>query len=317
MATGQPMIVFATQRYRPLAEAVIASTVDCLEAGERELRAFPDGERYQRVAAPVVGRDVAVVGGTASDEDTLELYDLACGLTMNGARSLTLLVPYFGYSTMERAVRAGEVVTAKTRARLLSSIPPADVGNRVVLLDLHVAGIPHYFEAGLTPVHLYAKELILAAARRLGGESFVFACTDAGRAKWVESLANDAGVRASFVFKRRLDGATTEVSAVSAQVEGARVVIYDDMIRSGSSLLNAAAAYRDAGATSIVAIATHGVFPGDAVGRLRASGLLERVVVTDSHPRVGEVAGTPPADGFLEVVSIGPLLGAFLAGAHN
>ncbi|MFN3491513.1 MAG: ribose-phosphate pyrophosphokinase, partial [Anaerolineales bacterium] len=91
----------------------------------------------------------------------------------------------FAYATMERAVRPGEVVTAKTRAALLSAIPPACSGNRIVLLDLHSEGIPHYFEGELTAIHVYGKPIIRALARRLGGDDFVLACTDAGRAKWV------------------------------------------------------------------------------------------------------------------------------------
>ena len=113
----------------------------------------------------------------------------------------------------------------------------------------------------------------------------MLACTDAGRAKWVESLANDLGVDAAFVYKRRTSGSETHVTGVSAQVAGKRVVIYDDMIRTGGSLINAAQAYRDAGAVAIDAIATHGLFPGDSLERIRATGLFGHVATTDSHPR--------------------------------
>jgi ribose-phosphate pyrophosphokinase len=208
-----------------------------------------------------------------------------------GARSLALVIPYFGYSTMERAVKAGEVVTAKTRARLFSAIPLADAGNRVFLVDLHAEGIPHYFEGGIRPVHVYAKPVIVDLARRFGGEDMVLACTDAGRAKWVESLANEMGVPASFVFKRRLDGSHTEVTAMSAAVSGKSVVIYDDMIRTGGSLIAAARAYKSAGAVKLTAIATHGVFPEDALERLRATGLFSAIACTDTHPRARELAG--------------------------
>src|SRR4029079_19591324 len=103
----------------------------------------------------------------------------------------------------------------------LSAIPPAAAGNRVFLVDLHAEGIPHYFEGGVRPVHVYAKSVVVEAARRLaGGDDIVLACTDAGRAKWVESLANEMGVPASFVFKRRLDGSHTEVTARSAAGSG-------------------------------------------------------------------------------------------------
>jgi ribose-phosphate pyrophosphokinase len=233
----------------------------------------------------------------------LEIYDLACALVKQGAQRLTLVMPYFSYATMERAVKTGEVVTAKTRARLFSAIPPASFGNRIVLLDLHSEGIPHYFEGSLTPVHLYAKEIVLRAARKLGGKRFVLASTDAGRAKWVQSLANDLGVDAAFVFKKRLDGSRTQLTAMSASVQGQPVVIYDDMIRTGGSLLNAARAYREAGASRLAVVTTHGLFPGDALKNLKVSGLLDAVVCTNSHPRSLALASK-----FLRVESVAPLL---------
>ncbi len=290
-------LVFSTEAYGALRAELCHR--GSFEPGEVERQRFPDGERYQRLLTDVEGRDVAVVGGTISDADTLELYDLACGVVECGARSLTLVLPYFGYSTMERAAKSGEVVTAKTRARLLSSIPVPGAGSRVLLLDLHSEGIPYYFEGGIRPLHLYAKPVVLRAVRQLGGSDFVVACTDAGRAKWVESLANDLGVLPSFVFKRRLDGARTEVTAVSAVVRDRAVVIYDDMIRTGSSLLKAAQAYKDAGATRISVVTTHGLFPGDALDRLKASGLVDLVICTDSHPRALELKSD-----FLRVESV-------------
>lgn len=301
-------LVFASSRYGYLAERLVAVTG--WPTGEVERRRFPDGECYQRVATEVADRDVVIVGGTVDEDATLEIYDLASTIVAGGAYRLTLVVPYYGYSTMERAVRPGEVVTAKTRARMLSSIPEASRGNRVMLLDLHVGTIAHYFEGAIRTVHLYGKGIVTAAARRLAGDDFVLACTDAGRAKWVESLANDLGVPAAFVYKRRLDGDTTEVTGVSAEVRGKRVVIYDDMIRTGGSLMNAARAYRDAGAVAIDAVATHGLFPGDSLARLRASGLFGRVVVTDSHPRAVELASD-----FLEVETVAPLVAERLTSA--
>ncbi len=294
-------IVFATSSYAYLGDRIAATAA--WPRGEVERTTFPDGERYQRIATEVADRDVVLVGGTITDDDTLELYDLASTIVFQGAYRLTLVIPYFGYSTMERAVRAGEAVVAKTRARLLSSIPAASRGNQLFLLDLHVSSIAYYFEGALRPVHIYGKSIVMSAARRLGSDDFVLACTDAGRAKWVESLANDLGVPAAFVYKRRLSGSETEVTGVSAQVAGKRVVIYDDMIRTGGSLINAARAYRDAGAAAIDAVATHGLFPGESLAKLEATGLFGRIVVTDSHPRA-----VARASAFLEVAPIASLV---------
>ena len=297
-------IVFSTQAYDYLGHDVAARTG--WEVGVVARKVFPDGEHYLRIDTDPTDRDVMLIGGTIDAASTLELYDLACALVAGGAYRLSLVMPFFGYSTMERSIRFGEVITAKTRARMLSSIPMASRGTQVFLLDLHVAAIAYYFEGGIRPIHIDGKSLVIAAARRLGGGDFVLACTDAGRAKWVESLANDLNVAAAFVYKRRHDE-QTEVTGVSAQVSGKRVVIYDDMIRTGGSLLSAARAYREAGAVAIDAIATHGLFPGDSLARIEASGLLGRIVVTDSHPHAVALQGR-----FLEVESTAALLSEHL-----
>ncbi|MGN6110696.1 MAG: ribose-phosphate diphosphokinase [Kofleriaceae bacterium] len=294
-------LVFSTSEYEYLGRAIAEG--GGWELGEVDRRMFPDGEHYLRILTDPADRDVVLVGGTTTEATTLELYDLACGLVTEGAYRLRMVIPFYGHSTMERSVRPREVVTAKTRARLLSSIPMASRGTQVFLLDLHVASIAHYFEGGIRTIHVYGKRLVMDAACRLGGEDFVLACTDAGRAKWVESLANDLRVDAAFVFKRRLDGDSTRVTGVSAHVAGKRVVIYDDMIRTGGSLIGAAEAYRDAGAISIDAIATHGLFPGDSLHRLEQSGLFGSIVVTDSHPRAVALASP-----FLHVDSTAGLL---------
>jgi ribose-phosphate pyrophosphokinase len=281
-------VILSIESYEYFA-AELASRCGCT-TGVIERSTFPDGERHLRLASEVNDRDVVLVGGTVSDAATLELYDLASAIVGNGAATLTLVVPWFGYSTAERAVQPGEAVVAKTRARLLSSIPPAKLGNSILLLDLHSEGIPHYFEGTIHPVHVYAKPLIEDIARELGGDSFILGSTDAGRAKWVESLAYDLGVPAAFVYKKRLSPTSTAVSAVTMSFSGETVVIYDDMIRSGTSLLNAARAYRDAGAGRIAAVATHGVFPGDALQRLAGSGLFTRIACTDSHVNAHRLA---------------------------
>lgn len=275
--------VFSITEYGYLADALLP--LGKFQRGTIERNVFPDGEHYLRIASDVLDQHAVVIGGTISDTATLELYDLACAIVENGASTLTLIAPWYGYATMDRASKAGEAVTAKNRARIFSSIPAAKLGNQILLLDLHSEGIPHYFEGSLHPVHVYGKPVIHSLARELAGRDFVIGSTDAGRAKWVESLSNELGVRAAFVYKRRRGPAETEVTAVSTRLSGETVVIYDDMIRTGGSLLNAARAYRDAGAGMLFAIATHGEFAGDAFSRLRASGLFEAIACTDSHPR--------------------------------
>jgi ribose-phosphate pyrophosphokinase len=282
-------VVFSIADYDYLADDLAA--LGSLERGQVHRDRFPDGERYLRLETEVADREIVLVGGSISDSATLELYDLACVLVEAGAATLRLVVPWFGYATMDRAAIRGEAVTAKSRARLFSSIPPAKLGNQIVLLDIHSEGIPHYFEGGIHPLHVYGKPVIEPLARELAPGDFVLGSTDAGRAKWVESLARDLFVPAAFVYKRRLGPEETQVTAVSTKLTGETIVIYDDMIRTGTSLMNAARAYRDAGAGRLVALATHGVFPGQSFDRLRDSGLFAAIACTDSHPNAVALRG--------------------------
>src|SRR5262249_45883681 len=212
-----------------------------------ERQQFPDGESYLRLDVAnrfdLLGRHVILVGATDSGASIDEVYRLGCAASKHGARSLILVIPYFGYSTMERGVRPGEVVSAKTVARQLSAIPHAALSNWVLLMDLHSAGIVHYFEGDVVALELYAEPTIVTAIARLGARHLCLASTDMGRAKWVQSFANRLDAPLALIHKKRLSGSQTQVSVVVGDVAGKDVVIYDDKIRTGGSLLQAAEAY--------------------------------------------------------------------------
>ncbi|MBS2009008.1 MAG: ribose-phosphate diphosphokinase [Cyanobacteria bacterium SZAS TMP-1] len=338
MARKNKPILFATARYEYLKAAMLASGrfedgivargMDDKGAPLVEEKAFADGERYHRLMTDVEHRHVILLGGTIDDRETMELFDLGNLLVDRGALELKIIIPYMGYSTMERAVKPGESVKAKVRARLISAIPKAALGNTVFLVDIHADGVQHYFEGNYQGRSIYAKSVVFDSVKKLllkragipavGGDAkaraaalatpFVLASTDAGRAKWVESLTTDLvamGYKAesAFIIKRRLSGTKTDVRDISADVAGKLVIIYDDMIRTGGSLIKAAQAYRDKGALDVVALATHAVIPGSSCEKLKASGVLSCVLVTDSHPNA--VAN---ANDFLVVNSIATLL---------
>lgn len=297
----QRRLLFTIPSYAYLEPAFLAAGE--FERGEIERKNFPDGERYLRILPDLYGRDVVLLGGTPSDADWLDVFDLACGIARGGARSLFIVMPYFGYSTMERAVKPGEVVVAKTRARLLSAIPAPEGGTHLFLFDLHTDGIEYYLDDRILSRHVYGAPIITAKiADQMTGRPFVLGACDAGRAKWVQSLARDLHVEPAFVYKRRdATSGGTSVTGINADVKGKEVVVYDDMIRTGSSLVQAGRAYLAAGATRVHAIASHLVLPGDAIEKLRASGVFASILGTDSHPGSRKL---PSAD----VVSIAPRL---------
>lgn len=303
MPAGGTFLLFTTETYGYLEAELLAQGP--YEHGTIERKAFPDGERYLRLVDDSWGRDVVLLGGTPSDLDWLEVYDLGCAISRAGARSLSIVMPYFGYGTMERASQPGEVVTAKTRARLISAIPPCEAGTRVILFDLHTDGIQFYFSDAHVTHHLYGAKLVRAAiTAKMGATPYVLGATDAGRAKWVQSLAQSLSVEPAFVYKKRdpKSGSLT-VTGVNADVSGHAVVVYDDMIRTGSSLLQAAEAYLGAGATEVHAIASHLVLPPGALERIESRGVLRSIMGTNSHPSSQALAGRPHA-----LTSVVPLL---------
>lgn len=277
-----------------------------VQVEEIERRHFPDGESYLRYAIDdpfqLLGSDVVVVGATDSVQSLDELYRLAFAATQNGARSLVMVIPYFGYSTMERAVHAGEQVAAKSIARQLSGLPQAARGTWIVMADLHTPGLVHYFEGSSIPLEVGAMPRLLDAVRRLNLPNLTMASTDMGRAKQVERYANQLQAPVALIHKKRLSGTKTQVNGVLGEVAGRDIVIYDDMIRTGSSLVQAAQAYMDAGATSVSAVTTHLVLPPGTVERLEAAPLAH-VIGTDTHPNHALVAGRPR----FEVVSVAEL----------
>jgi ribose-phosphate pyrophosphokinase len=289
---AHPRLLVTLASYAYLEARFLAASDLIAVAVER--KSFPDGERYLRVATDVRGADVVLLGGTPSDLDWLELYDLGFAISRAGARSLSIVMPYFGYSTMERAVLPGEVVTAKTRARLISAIPPCEGGTRVILFDLHTDGTEFYFGDGHLTRHVYGAPVITRLVRdMMQGEPFVLGATDAGRAKWVESLAKKLGVEPAFVYKRRDSGSgALRVTGVNADVRDLDVVVYDDMIRTGASLLQAGRAYLDAGARRVHAVASHLVLPGDSFAALERAGVFASINGTDSHPASQKLAGS-------------------------
>jgi len=306
-------LLFATTTYQYLLEPFLAA--GDFEPGAITQKTFPDGEVYRRIDDDPEGRDVVLLGGTPTDADWLEIYDLGCGVSRAGARSLSIVMPYFGYSTMERAVQRGEVVTAKTRARLISAIPHCEGGTRTFLFDLHTEGIEFYFSDNHTTHHVLGAPLITRMIQDIVGDRpYVLGATDAGRAKWVERLARELACSPAFVYKHRdAESGELAVTGVNADVKGKLVVIYDDMIRTGGSLQQAAQAYLDSGAAEIHAVVSHLVLPGDSLERLQRSKLIASINGTDSHPASAKIAQQRSESCGGTVASVAELLSAAVA----
>lgn len=332
MMNGRRLLLTSTSRYKYLADSILTLAGSGFLTPLRMTREvkpgverFPDGERYHRLEENIAGADIVIVGGTITDEETMELFDMAQMMVRYKAHSIQLIIPYFGYSTMERAVKYGEDVKAKNRALLFSYIPKPPAGITVVMLDLHAEGIKDYFENGVYTEHLYAQKLILKAINDVRGKSkIVVGSTDAGRLKWIDSYAKILGCGVGTVLKRRLSGDKTELVAASASVRSKHVIVFDDMARTCGSLVTACKVYRKKGCKELTVIVTHGPLPGDSLDKLfnevdeKTGGpLVDRFIVTDSHPRVKELQALDPDGKRLIVVSVAQLLLDYLLSGTN
>ena len=277
------MKLFYTTKYKYLADKLN------INQGKIFRKEFKDGEsliHLKDVKNDIAGEDVYILGGTIDDKDTMDILDIACAASMLGAKSINIIIPYFGNARQDKMFEYGMIAKAKTRARYFSYIPRSSEGNRLYLLDLHADGIEHYFENGTHAIHMYGKKLVFEAIddiiKDMDRSNFVLASTDEGRSKWVSSLAYESKLDVALVLKKR-DGYDIDNLAINADVKDKNVIIYDDMLCSGNTLISAAKAYKACGAKDIYFIGTHGVL---TVDNLFENSLIKKFYVSNSHPRI-------------------------------
>src|SRR5690606_21705307 len=258
-----------------------------LALSELEERAFPDGEFQTRPLVSPRGRDVYVVqslhaGPEISLSDKLvRLLILLATVRDNGARRVTAVIPYLAFARQDRQVHPRDPLALRSSALLFEA---AGV-NAVVTIDVHnIAAFQNAFRC--RTVNLEAAPEFVRKAIEIGIEDpIAVASPDLGGAKraqrFGELLKESRGgpVRLAYMEKQRLDGDIAGTQ-FAGDVQGAHVLVLDDMISTGSTLVRAAEACREHGARRIHAFATHGLFSGDAGDKLMQAGL-ELVVVSN------------------------------------
>ena len=282
------MILFSTKKYEYLQKEFIKFS-NFYKKGEIFRKTFSDGEIYTQIQTKFKNKDVALIGGTIDDTDIMELYDISCALVKLGAKSLTLIIPFFGYSTMERGLEEGEVVKAKTRARLLSLIPNAYQGNNIIMLDLHKEGITHYFENSVHAINIHAQNKIIDLIKSLEIENFAVGAVDEGGAKNTRQIADKFQVPALFVLKRRKGEKISLEATGKINKKIKNIILIDDMIRSGSSIINAVNAYSSDHEINFYVFATHGVFCNNGYAKIRQNKKIKKIIVSNSHFNVNKL----------------------------
>ncbi|MCA8923678.1 MAG: ribose-phosphate pyrophosphokinase [Planctomycetes bacterium] len=297
------MLLFSGNSNRSLSEA-IASYLG-VSLGSCEVGRFPDGEVRVKFKADVRGADVFLIQSTCTpvNDHLVELLIMADALRRASAARITAVIPYFGYSRQDRKDEGRVPITAKLVADLLQ----ASGINRVVTLDLHAAQIQGFFNIPVD--HLYASRVFTKYVRQLELPDLVVASPDAGGMKQAWGYSKRLDAYLAVVEKRRISGEDVEVGFVIGDVANKNVVIIDDMISTGGSVSKAAQLLKEKGARKVFVMATHAIFCGRAVEKLR-NAPFEEIIVTDTIPVTANIER-------LKVLSVAELLGEAVHRIHS
>ena len=302
--------IFSGRANRPLADAIAKSLGVAL--GNLNIGKFPDSETSVRIDEDVRGRDVFLVQPTCPNvnENLMELLILLDAFKRASPDRITTVIPYYGYARQDRKDMGRVPISAKLVADLLTVAG----ANRVLCLDLHAAQIQGFFNIPVD--HLYAVREVAAHARTwaIPADDLVVLSTDEGNVKKALEYQRRLGGQIAVVDKRRKSAEETKAAnLIGASVADKTVIVFDDMISTGGSMVNAIDIARRNGAAKIYVCATHGVFSGSAVEKLRDAGV-EQIAVTDSIPLSADKRDRLPN---LAVISVAPLLADAIKRIHE
>jgi ribose-phosphate pyrophosphokinase len=284
----------------PLARAV--SSYLEVPLTDASVRRFADDEIFVEIHENVRGEDVFVMQPTnhPANDNLMELLIMIDALRRASAKRITAVMPYFGYARQDRKPGPRTPISAKLVANLITEAG----ADRVLCVDLHAGQIQGFFD--IPTDNLYGAPVMSAdILSRYGGEDLMVVSPDVGgvvRARALAKRLDDAPL--AIVDKRREKAGLSEVMNIIGDVSGKFCILHDDMVDSGGTLCNAAAALKAKGATDVVAYCTHGVLSGEAAARISGS-VLKELVITDSIQATDAVSDAPN----IRHLPIAPLLG--------
>src|SRR3989338_5246069 len=269
---------------------------------------FSEGEIRVEIKENVRGKDAFVVQPTCPpvNESLMELLILIDALRRASAKRITAVVPYYGYARQDRKDQPRVPITAKLVANLIT-VAGAD---RVLTMDLHAGQIQGFFDIPLD--HLFAVGVLVEYFEKLKLKDLVVVSPDVGGIKMARAYAKRLNAGLAIVDKRRISPQATEAAHILGDIKNRNIIVVDDLISTGSSLIEAIEILARRGAREIRAGITHGVLCGQAIERIDKCGHLKELVITDSIP-LDDSKKHPK----IKVLSIAGLLGEALKRIHN
>lgn len=298
------MKVFSGSANRELAERICNAIG--VPLGKATISSFPDGETYVKIDENVRGRDVFLIQPTCppTNQHLMELLIMVDAARRASADRITAVIPFFGYARQDRKDKPRVPITAKLVANLLH----ASGVNRVLTMDLHAQQVQGFFDIPVD--HLYSMPVLIKYLRQCLTRKSVVVSPDLGGLKMASAYAEALGAGLAIVAKQRKSATETEALYVIGEVEGADVLLVDDLTETAGTLCSAAETLKKQGALDIYAAVSHAVLVDLAVPRLQKSKIKE-LVTTNSTP-------VRTIDGFsISVQCVSGLLGEGMKRIHN
>jgi ribose-phosphate pyrophosphokinase len=277
MAANNGAIKLVAGNSNPRLAEAIAAFLE-IPLTQADVRRFADMEIFVEIRENVRGADVYVIQSTSypANDHLMELLIILDALRRASARRITAVIPYFGYARQDRKVGPRTPISAKLVANLITRAG----ADRVMTLDLHAGQIQGFFD--IPTDNLYASPVMVRDIReRFDLSKVVVVSPDVGGVVRARGLAKRINAPLAIIDKRRERAGESEVMNVIGDVAGYTCILVDDIVDSGGTLVNAADALIERGASEVYAYISHGVLSGGAVARIAASRLKE-LVITDS-----------------------------------
>jgi len=294
------MKLLAGNSNRLLAQAV-ADHLD-MPLTRAQVKRFADNEVFVVIEENVRGEDVFVIQSTSypANDNLMELLICIDALVRASAKRITAVMPYFGYARQDRKTGGRTPISAKLVANMITRAG----ADRVLTMDLHAGQIQGFFD--IPTDNLLATPVLADDIRRnyQNTSDLMIVSPDVGGVVRARSLASRLNADLAIVDKRRARAGESEVMNIIGDVSGRRCILFDDIVDSGGTLVNAAKALIDQGATEVSAYISHGVLSGPAVQRV-ADGPLKELVITDSIEQPHEVTTCAK----IRSVAVAPLIG--------
>jgi ribose-phosphate pyrophosphokinase len=283
LVTKKRLTIVAGRVNRELAEEVAERLG--LGLAPIQIAEFANGELHCKYGESIRGADLFIFQSHASDgtmsvnDALMEHLIMVDAAKRASAKRITVVAPFYGYGRQDRKAEGREPITAK----LLANMFEVAGAKRIVSVDLHSGQIQGFFDGPVD--HLTAMPVLVDWMAQNLGDDLVVVSPDAGRVKVAERYANQLHADLAIVHKRRVKGAKNQVEAkeVVGEVEGRTCVLIDDMIDTAGTICAAAEQLVERGASAVYCAATHGVFSGPAIDRLKNSPI-EKVVITNTLP---------------------------------